>query len=334
MIVVVQEYGASIGKRSNCLVIKNGDGEKEISSDQVTELHVFPACSISSDAIRLCMDKDIWVVFLNKYGEPTGEVAPFAGGSAPIYKRNQLLLTHRREGVELAKDFLSRKIENRIRQLKKIRRNKRKAETLLVIDESIEKMEEQLTKIRKLCGTDMDTVRATLQGFEGNAGKAYFEAVSYLLPEEMQFTKHQRNADDIYNSVLNYLYGILYAKIKKMAYKCRLDPYIGIMHVDSYNKPTFVYDFIEGQRIVCEELAFGICSHSEITWDDVEERTPQGLRFSEAAKKRLISEFYTALNETCYFKKKQVTVERRMYSEMLEVAQKIGGLDTEMLAAG
>ncbi|MCD8068145.1 MAG: CRISPR-associated endonuclease Cas1, partial [Lachnospiraceae bacterium] len=98
MIVVVQEYGASVGKRSNCLVIKNGNGEKEISSDQVTELHVFPSCSISSDAIRLCMEKDIWVVFLNKYGEPTGEVTPFAGGSAPFYKRNQLLLTHRREG--------------------------------------------------------------------------------------------------------------------------------------------------------------------------------------------------------------------------------------------
>ncbi|MCD7885969.1 MAG: CRISPR-associated endonuclease Cas1 [Lachnospiraceae bacterium] len=332
MVLVVQGYGTSIGKRSNCLVVKNAEGEKEISADKIEEVHIYPSCGISSDAIQLCINKEIWIVFLNKYGEPEGDVEAFSGGSSPIYKRNQLMLMHNREGVELVKEFLSQKIENRVRQLKAIRRNRRKMQTIQMLSESIKRMEDELRKIQAVSAADMDVVRGSLQGYEGNAGKAYFDAISNLLADDMKFDGRRRNASDIYNSVLNYLYGILYSKIKRMTYKCRLDPYIGIMHTDSYNKPTFVFDYIEGQRIICEELAFEICSDRKITWEDVCE-TDGRLCFSESARKLLISEFYEKMNEKCYYRKKQVTVERRIYLEILDVAQRIGGMDTDVLAA-
>ena len=153
-----------------------------------------------------------------------------------------------------------------------------------------------------------------------------------LLPEELCFVHRERNAKDVYNCVLNYLYGILYAKAKNTAYKCRLDPYIGIMHVDAYNKPTFVYDFIESQRIICEELAFRLCSTDKIGLHSVFSEE-NGLRFTEEAKQLIISEFYATMNELCYFKKKSMTRERKMYLEMLEVAQKIGKGQEDVLVA-
>lgn len=57
----------------------------------------------------------------------------------------------------------------------------------------------------------------------------------------------------------------MYAKIKKMMDQCRLDPYIGVMHVDAYNKPAFIFDFMEGQRILCEEIAYQACQQ-EARW--------------------------------------------------------------------
>lgn len=332
MVLVIQEYGATVGKRSNCLCIKSSGEEKEICADQIEELHIYPACSISADAIRLCVDKDIWILFLDKYGNPEGEILPFSGGCSPLYKRKQLLLTGNQVGVELCKEFLAKKLENRIRQLKQILRNKRNGDTVLFLSTRIKRMEEEREKILEYPGNTMEEARDSLQGFEGAAGRAYFECISYLLPEGYQFSQRARNADDIYNCVLNYLYGILYAKIKKITYKCRLDPYIGIMHVDTYNKPTFVYDFIEGQRILCEELAFQICNNRQIGWKDMK-REEKGLRFTEEARKLLISKFYSCLRENCYYRKKQVTVEKRIYLEMLEVAQKIGGMDDHVLAA-
>lgn len=333
MIVDVHEYGAVVSKKSNCLVIHVSAGTREISADQITEIHIWPSCNISSDALQLCMAKNIWVLFLDQYGQPQGEVLPFSGGCSPIYKRNQLILMKDPAGVELVKEFLSAKIGNRISQLKKILRNKSNGDTVLFLNTRIKRMEAELEKIKQLKACNIDEAREILQGYEGGAGRAYFESISYLLPEYMKFSQRMRNAHDIYNCVLNYLYGILYAKIKKLTYQCRLDPYIGIMHVDSYNKPTFVYDFIESQRIIGEEIAYQICVKQLIKPEDMFEDEQGRYTFSEKARKLIISKFYDKMKEEVFFKKKKVTRERRMYLELLEVAKRIGEMNHDVLAA-
>ena len=55
-------------------------------------------------------------------------------------------------------------------------------------------------------------------------------------------------------------------------------------------------------------------------------------KFTEEAKQIIISEFYAIMNEQCYFKKKSMTRERKMYLEMLEVAKKIGRMNEDVLA--
>ena len=332
MIVVVQEYGSFIGKRSNRLYMKTGDTEQELCLEQISELHIYPSCSISSDALQICMKKEVWVAFFDRYGNPEGEIVPFSGGCAPIYKRKQLLLIGCEEGVKLVKEFQCKKIENRIRQLKQILRKKRKNETVLYLSVRITKMEEELAHIQNLQAFSMNDAREHLQGFEGTAGRAYFECISYLLPEDMKFSKRMRNAEDVYNCALNYLYGIMYAKIKKMMYQCRLDPYIGIMHVDTYNKPTFVYDFIEGYRIICEEIAYEICAKQLIKRTDMEEVEGR-LRFVGTAKNMLVSRFYARMNEKCTYRRKQISYEKKIYLELLDVAKRIGELKTDVLSA-
>lgn len=333
MVLTVQEYGAKIGKRSNCLTVKSSKGEKEISADKVKELHIYPACNISADAIQLCMEKDIWILFLDGYGNPKGEILPFSGGSSPIYKRNQILLARSRDGVEMVKGFLSKKIENRISQLEKILLETEDSDAVLYLSVRIKRMQESVEKIRDVQGTDMNQVRDTLQGIEGSSGRSYFECISFLMPDDMKFSQRQRAAQDVYNCVLNYLYGILYAKIKNLMYQCRLDPYIGVMHVDTYNKPTFVFDFIESQRIICEELAYEICHDRQITIKDMKPDSGGGLLFTDEGRKLLVSKFYETFKGKVVYRKKRITLERKIYMELLEVAEKIGEKKPDVLAA-
>ena len=163
--------------------------------------------------------------------------------------------------------------------------------------------------------------------------KSIFETISYLLPDDMKFSCRMRKATDIYNCVLNYLYGILYAKIKKVTLKCRLDPYIGIMHVDSYNKPTFVFDFMESQRYICEELAFDLCCKKEVNWEHVDQMEEGNLCFDEDARKLMVSRLIERLNQDMVYKKKHVTRERSIYLEMMEVAKTIGEENEGILVA-
>jgi CRISPR-associated protein Cas1 len=60
--------------------------------------------------------------------------------------------------------------------------------------------------------------------------------------------------------MLNYGYGILYSKVERALVIAGLDPYIGLLHCDNYNKKSFVFDFIEPYRILIDEPVFYIFS--------------------------------------------------------------------------
>lgn len=54
---------------------------------------------------------------------------------------------------------------------------------------------------------------------------------------------------DPVNALLNYGYGILYGRIEGELIKTGIDPYVGVLHRDNYNRPVLVYDVIERYRI-------------------------------------------------------------------------------------
>ena len=81
--------------------------------------------------------------------------------------------------------------------------------------------------------------------------KKYFEALSSILPEKYKFKSRSRNpAKDEFNAMLNYGYGVLYSMVEKACIIAGLDPYIGFLHTDNYNKKSLVFDVIELFRTV------------------------------------------------------------------------------------
>ena len=93
-------------------------------------------------------------------------------------------------------------------------------------------------------------------GFEGTAGRSYFQCLSALLPEKYQFKgRFRRPAKDPFNACLNYCYGILYSLVEKGCILSGLDPYVGFLHTDNYNKKSLVFDLIEPFRIYGEQTA-------------------------------------------------------------------------------
>ena len=87
-------------------------------------------------------------------------------------------------------------------------------------------------------------------GIEGVASAHYFAALSAVLPEEWKFAGRSRDpARDAFNCLLNYSYGVLYSHVEKGCIIAGLDPYVGLLHTDDYNKKSFVFDLIEVFRI-------------------------------------------------------------------------------------
>ena len=76
MQLIVDQFGTFIGKKENRFTIKNKGKVVEYSADMVSQILVTSASGISAGAIKLAMDKDIDIVYVNYFGQPYARIYP------------------------------------------------------------------------------------------------------------------------------------------------------------------------------------------------------------------------------------------------------------------
>ena len=109
-----------------------------------------------------------------------------------------------------------------------------------------------------------------LMGHEAQVAIRYWDYIRFLLSDDgICFEERtQQGATDLVNSMLNYGYAILYARVWQALLYAQLNPYDSVIHVRQPGKPTFSYDFIElfrcqaVDRVVISMLQKG--EHAEI----------------------------------------------------------------------
>lgn len=148
-------------------------------------------------------------------------------------------------------------------------------------------------QLLELDGT-LDEKRSSIMGIEGMASRYYFDALSFIMPEKWKFEGRSRNpAVDGFNCLLNYGYGVLYSMVEKACIISGLDPYVGFMHTDNYNKKSLVFDLIEMYRIHADRTVVNLFSKRQVK-EEYFDSIPNGLSLNKDGKAVLIR----SLNET------------------------------------
>lgn len=208
---------------------------------------------ISTPAISLALEHNIDLVFLDKYGFPMGRVWFSKMGSTAMIRRKQLEAAEQETGVSLVISMIRQKLNNQIAFLKKLKYAR--PEKKEMFDTPVHTNEASLGSLDFEL-TDLDESRSLIMGLEGAAGRAYFSCISRLMPEKYRFKgRSKRPALNPFNAVLNYCYGVLYSRVEKACLIAGLDPFVGFMHTDNYNKKSLVFDLIEPFRIFADQVA-------------------------------------------------------------------------------
>lgn len=303
MQLVINTYGAFLQKSGDCFKVKAGDQVYEISCQKVTSILVSTASSITTDAIKMAMENNIDIVFLDESGHPYGRVWHPKLGSTSLIRRKQLEIAESETGLILALEWVKNKFNNQIELLKKLRSTRPHKSS--EITSYIKKLEEFALNLGRMEGT-IDVCRAKLLGIEGAAGRLYFEAISFLMPDRYKFEGRSRNpAKDEFNALLNYAYGILYSSVEKSCIIAGLDPYLGFLHTDNYNKKSLVFDLIENYRIWADEIVVNLFASRRIK-PAFFEKIPNGLILNKEGKALLISEFNNFMDESIRYKGRNI----------------------------
>ena len=264
MELVLNTYGVSLNRDNEGFVISSKEGSRRIPAEGIKSIQIGRGAQITSDAIMLAVEREIEILFMDRAGNPVGRVWSPKYGSVSSIRKGQINFTFSGKAVDWIKNVILRKVENQQALILTVRTEDDRS--LRIAERSIARLEDYRSKISRLNGEIVSDIAATLRGWEGQASRIYFEALNQFIPEKYRFTsRSQKPATDIANAMLNYGYGILYGKIEGALIKAGIDPYVGILHRDDYNRPVLVYDVIELYRVWIDYVVFSILAQDIIT---------------------------------------------------------------------
>ena len=237
MELILNTFGVSLNRDNEGFVINTSEGKQRIPAVGIDSIQISRGAQITSDAVMLAIEHEIEVMFMDKTGKPIGRIWSPKYGSISTIRKGQLNFIYSHNAVDWIKEVLLKKIENQ------------QALMLLFNNDGYPKTD-----------TEKNIAR------EGQASRIYFSTINAFLPEQFRFNiRSQHPALDITNAFLNYGYGILYGRIEGALIKAGVDPYIGVLHRDDYNRPVLVYDIIEMYRIWVDYVVYTLLAQNVIT---------------------------------------------------------------------
>lgn len=286
MELVINTFGVTLNRDNEGFVISGNDGRQRIPAEGISSIQISRGAQISSDAVMLAVEREIEVLFNDGTGKPVARLWSPKYGSVSTIRKGQLTFTLSSSAVSWIKDVIRQKIENQQALLLMLAvSDGRPADA---VSKTLRRLEDYRTKVASADGNVVSDIAPTLRGWEGVASKIYFDAYNSFLPEEYRFERRsQHPAADVANALLNYGYGMLYGKIEGALIKAGIDPYVGVMHRDDYNRPVLVYDVIELYRVWVDYVVAMLLRQRAIT-DDHYSTRPDGSYWLEVLGRRIL----------------------------------------------
>lgn len=269
MQIFINTYGTYVHVKDDMFQIKRREDKSlpvkvnHIAAHKITSFVMSKGSALSTDAIALALKHNIDIVVVENNGHPIGRFWHSKLGSTTKIRKEQLKASLDGIAVKWIKKWLGQKLENQsdfLNDLKKHRKNEHD-----FLDERINGILGFKEKIEIAKAENMPAIADSFRGWEGSSGRHYFDALSRCMPDAFQFKGRSfRPAQDEFNAMLNYAYGILYSRTERALMLAGLDPFVGFMHRDDYNSKSMVYDFIEPYRVHAERFVFRLFTGKKI----------------------------------------------------------------------
>ncbi|NUM78827.1 CRISPR-associated endonuclease Cas1, partial [candidate division KSB1 bacterium] len=169
----------------------------------------------------------------------------------------------------------------------------------------------------------------SLRGLEGTAGRIYFEALSFVQPEQFPFHGRSRQpAKDEFNCILNYCYGVLYGLVERACMLSGLEPYLGFFHTDNYNKKSLVFDLIEPYRLWAEETTVYLFSQRQVK-KEMFDKIQNGMTLNKEGKQMVIAAFNERLDAALRHQGRNISRRNIIQFDCQAFAQELLKIDLE-----
>lgn len=312
MELYISTLGANVSREKESFSIINEEEKYILSAKKIDSIIFETESRISIGALKLALENDIPITISDRDGTVLGQFYRLNDSKSGKLRKAQYKYFQSESGIELGKNWIIEKMNKQKSHLEiLLKRRKKELKPIFILNSYIKKLKE--------ISGDSEKIKEEIRGIEGIGSKIYYNEISKLLDDKWKFKiREHKKATIPYNITLNYLYGILYRKIKSIILANGFDSTIGIIHVEGREKLPLLYDFIEKYRYLGFESVFEILNKNMLTEKDFENN------ILSIEGRRIVSKYLNdKLKEIKTYKNKRYSIEKLIDQELKEVKKTI-----------
>jgi len=284
--------GATVGVSGERLVVRRARDAKpaeELRLIDVSDVSVFGAVSVTTPALRTCVELGIPVSFFSTGGWYYASTFGFHHKNVTLRIAQHAAARDDAQALDLARAWVVGKIRN---QRTLLRRNARDAERKALA---------QLAQWARRAATAAE--REVLLGIEGSAARVYFGAFVTMLKGPMAEVpgifegRNRRPPKDPVNAMLSFAYAVLVKDVTLALQSVGFDPMLGFLHQVRYGKPALALDLMEEFRpLIADSVVLSCINTQAVTVDDFITGAT-GCALKERGRKALLEAYARRLDE-------------------------------------
>ncbi len=270
----------TLSKLDNSIVFQNINGKNYIPIENIDEILIYGNVTLTSPALRVLSEKGIPIFLYSEHGWYISSIIP----------ENYLI-----SGYVLSKQAqFYNSIENRLSLAKILVLGAAKNMQRLCKRANIGNLKIPIEQIN-----DSKSIQE-LMGIEGNLHIKYLELLDTKLPGDFKILTRTRMPPRNYtNSMMSYLYSVLYGIVASEIFSTHLSSSISFLHEPSERRSSLALDVAEIFRpVLCDKVILKLINLKIMKKSDFID--DNGVYLNQNGKKKILREFEEKLRETVY----------------------------------
>ena len=246
--VLVNRPGTFIGLTNRGVTItEKGKVISQHHPDNLSQIVITgQGVSMSSNLVSFCLSKKIPIDFFDHQGSHLGSIINAKYLQNTLWEKQSKATSAIKNNIALG--IINGKIKNQFALVKYFNKYHKNhyphlGEKLSMVEQEVEAFRQW----RKVSSVSDGEFMQKLIGHESQMAIRYWDYIRELIADdEVDFSQREhQGAKDLFNSMLNYGYAILYVRVWQALLAAKLNPYNSIIHARQEGKPTLVYDMVE-----------------------------------------------------------------------------------------
>jgi len=293
---------------------KEGQRIVQVPLAHTNAVILFGNISLTTPAMKRLMSSGIDVIFLTREGRYEGRLVGPLSKFGLLRQRQYERMGDAGFGLRVAQTIVHAKCLNARTLLLRYNRDLGRGD-IATSAERLGWLAERALRTTRL---------NALRGVEGSASAAYFSVFRHLFKRDWPFEGRQRRPPpDPVNVLLSFGYTLLTRELEASVSLVGLDPYLGLLHVTEYGRPSLALDLMEEFRaIVVDSVVLRCLNNDLITPADFSPGTTpdRPVLLSDNGKRHLIRTFEERVETTI---RHPVTQEQMTYRRAFEIQTRL-----------